>query len=276
MPPMDEYAEIPARFNSPLSYADHLQANGIIKTVSDAVIESRVLLSYQPVVTADPKPRIGFYEGLIRILDSTGRIIPARDFIHEVEAMETGREIDRLALRLGLKTLSENPGLRLSVNMSARSIGYRPWYAELERWLAISPYLGERLILEISERSVMQVPELVTGFMKEMRQKDICFAIDGFASGFISLKFLKQMDFDILKIDGQHVQNVAENADNQVLISAIQAMAGEFGMYTVAQNVEAAADAAALVRLGVNFMQGFHYGAPVTRPPWEITAQERA
>ena len=66
-----------------------------------------------------------FHEGLVRILDDTGRIIPARDFMGAVETTELGRLIDCASLELGLDALAREPGLRLSVNMSARSIGYR-------------------------------------------------------------------------------------------------------------------------------------------------------
>ena len=68
--------------------------------------------------------RAAFYEGLIRIMDPSGRIIPAADFIGAVETRELGRKIDCLALEMGLDTLAAEPGIRLSINMSARSIGY--------------------------------------------------------------------------------------------------------------------------------------------------------
>jgi EAL domain-containing protein (putative c-di-GMP-specific phosphodiesterase class I) len=60
-----------------------------------------------------------FYEGLIRVLDDTGRIIPARDFMGNVEERDLGRRIDCAALVTGLRTLKSNPGLRLAINMSA-------------------------------------------------------------------------------------------------------------------------------------------------------------
>ena len=64
-----------------------------------------------------------FYEGLIRIIDPAGRHIPARDFIAEVENTELGRLIDCATLQLGLATLAEQAAVRISVNMSSKSIG---------------------------------------------------------------------------------------------------------------------------------------------------------
>ena len=67
---------------------------------------------------AQQPERPAFYEGLIRVLDQTGRVIPAVEFIEAIETTEIGREIDCLALKFGLETLAAVPGLRLSINMS--------------------------------------------------------------------------------------------------------------------------------------------------------------
>jgi hypothetical protein len=56
-------------------------------------------------------------------------VIPAGEFIGAVETSELGRKLDCLSLEIGLRTLQEQPSLRLSINMSARSIGYPPWMA---------------------------------------------------------------------------------------------------------------------------------------------------
>ncbi len=58
-----------------------------------------------------PRAKPPFMRGLIRVLDKTGRVIPAREFIDVVETSETGRQIDCLALEMGLETLAENPGV---------------------------------------------------------------------------------------------------------------------------------------------------------------------
>jgi EAL domain-containing protein (putative c-di-GMP-specific phosphodiesterase class I) len=131
---------------SPLAYAEAVRAKSLIEVVEDAVRQGRAMLAFQPVVSSDPSHQVVFYEGLIRIPDQTGRIIPAGHFIEKVEERESGRLIDCLALDMGLRTLSRVPGLKLSVNMSARSIGYSKWMEILIRALRSDATLGERLI----------------------------------------------------------------------------------------------------------------------------------
>ena len=79
-------------------------------------------------------------QGLIRVMDPTGRVIPAKDFMPVVETHEIGRQIDCHALEIGLAALARVPDLRLSINMSARSIGYPRWKQVLRRGLTCLLY----------------------------------------------------------------------------------------------------------------------------------------
>lgn len=271
-----KWADIPAGHDNPIAYAVSSRDRTVLDMVRQAVLHKQVLLAYQAVVPAGQQDRPAFYEGLIRVLDETGRVIPARDFIDAIEVTETGRIIDCLALEKGLRSLSDHPGLRLAINMSARSIGYARWMRTLRQGLDRDPTVAERLILEITESSAMLVPELVTGFMKELQRKGISFALDDFGSGYTSFRFLKDFYFDILKIDGQFIRGVATDADNQVLVAALVSIGQQFDMVTVAESVEKREDAAYLAALGIDCLQGYFFGAPTVRPPWLDTALDRA
>lgn len=271
-----KWADVPEGHQDPLSYAIFARDQSIVNMVEDAVRHKQVMLAFQPVVPAGQADRVAFYEGLIRILDSTGRIIPAKDFIHAIETTETGRIIDCLALEKGLKTLSLHSSLRLAINMSARSIGYARWMRTLKRGLDADPTVAERLILEITESSAMLVPELVTGFMSDLSRRGISFALDDFGAGFTSFRYLKDFYFDILKIDGQFIRGIAQDADNQVLTNALATIARQFDMFTVAENVERADDAAYLTEIGVDCLQGYYYGAPTVKPVWLMPDARRA
>ncbi len=271
-----KWADIPAGQDNPLSFAVSVRDRSVVDMVRHAVQHKQVMLAYQAVVPAGQQDKPAFYEGLIRVLDETGRVIPARDFIDIIEVTETGRIIDCLALEKGLRTLSDYPDLRLAINMSARSIGYARWLRILKRGLAQDPTVAERLILEITESSAMLVPEIVTGFMKELQRQGISFALDDFGAGYTSFRFLKDFFFDIVKIDGQFIRGVATDADNQVLAAALITIGRQFDMITVAESVEKPEDAAYLATLGIDCLQGYYFGAPTVRPPWLDSTLARA
>lgn len=255
-------------FESPLSVADRMRQQETVEMVRRALEDRRAMLAFQPVVQARMTNRAAFYEAFIRILDEQGRVIPARDFMGAVDRHELGRRIDCLSLELGLAALAKEHTLRLSVNMSARSIGYPQWLATLERGLRADPTVGERLILEITEGSAMLMPDLVTVFMADMQARGICFALDDFGAGYTAFRYLKDFYFDIIKIDGQFIRGIARDPDNQVLAAALVSIARHFDMFTVAESVETAEDARYLIDIGFDCLQGYYYGIPSTEAPW--------
>ncbi len=259
---------------SPLNFAVAARDRETLSMVRRAIERRDVVLAFQPVVQTMRPDRPAFYEGLIRVLDDTGRVIPAKDFIETVENTELGRKIDCLALEMGLMSLAEDRHLRLAINMSARSIGYPEWTKILNRGLAIDETVAERLILEITESSAMTMPELVSVFMQEQQLRGVSFALDDFGAGYTSFRYLREFYFDILKIDGQFIADIARTPDNQVLTEALLSIARHFDMFTVAEAVENAEDAAFLTRIGVDCMQGYYFGAPTIMPPWKTPSAQ--
>jgi len=258
--------------DNPLAFATNARDRDVLHMVRDAIARNDVMLAYQPIMQARGPGKVAFYEGLIRVLDATGRVIPAREFIDVVETQELGRQIDTCALEAGLKALNQVSDLRLSINMSARSIGYPAWREALDRGLASNASIAERLILEITESSAMTVPDLVTVFMADLHRKGISFALDDFGAGFTSFRYLRDFYFDILKIDGQFIRDVATDTDNQVLAQALITIGQQFDMYTVAESVETQEDADFLTACGVDCLQGYLYAAPTTTPDWNKAA----
>ena len=262
-PAADEHAA-----RNALDHAVKTRDASVMDMVRRAIRHRQVMLAFQPVMQAQTQGRVAFYEGLIRVLDETGRIIPATDFIDTVEDTEYGRMLDCIALEKGLAELGRVPGLRLSINMSARSIGYKKWMRTLHRGLDQDPTIAERLILEITESSAMLVPDLVVSFMDDLQRRGISFAIDDFGAGYTALRHFKDFRFDVLKIDGQFCQGIATDPDNQVLVGAMVKIAEQFDMFTVAEMVESHEDADCLAALGIDCLQGYLFAAPSVRPPW--------
>jgi EAL domain-containing protein (putative c-di-GMP-specific phosphodiesterase class I) len=251
---------------SPLDVATSIADRETLAMVAEALRLRRMRLAFQPAVYAADTTIIGFYEGFIRLLDPKDHVIRAQDFMGVAERQELGREIDCAALQMGLSTLQRNPGIRVAVNMSARSVGYRPWGTLLRQALKQWPDLGARLILEINEASAMQVPDVLIPFMDEMRETGIVFSLDDFGAGVTALPLLRDFGFEIAKIDGTLIRQIDMRPQDQPLIRAAIAMAREFGMFLVAEAVETEAEANWLRAAGVGCLQGHLFGAPTVAP----------
>jgi EAL domain-containing protein (putative c-di-GMP-specific phosphodiesterase class I) len=253
---------------SPLSAVLKARDNETMDMVRRAIQEKRMRLAYQPVVVAANPSRIAFHEGLMRVIDPTGRVIPAKDFIDAVETDELGRQIDCFALDIGLTALARFPQVRLSINMSARSVGYPRWMKILRRGIGVDKTIGERLILEITESSAMMVPELVIAFMDDLQAHGVSFALDDFGAGQTAFRYFRDFLFDVVKIDGQFIRNIHLDADNQALTRALMSIGRHFDMLTVAESVETQQEAEWLQAAGIDCMQGYAFGAPTVRPAW--------
>ncbi len=251
---------------SPLDAAISAQDSETLMQVAKALQERRMRLAFQPAVYAADPSIIGYFEGFIRLLGERDRVIPARDFMQAVEAHELGRKIDCAALQLGLMAMQRNPQIRVSINMSARSVGYLPWVKVLRTALREQPRLGRSLILEINEASALLVPDVLRPFMAEMREHGIVFALDDFGAGMTSLRVLHDLRFEIAKIDGSLVKSVHKGPGSQMLVRAAIGLAKELGMYVVAEAVETEDDAEWLRDAGVGCMQGYLFGAPTVTP----------
>ena len=262
-------ADVPEGSDSPLNAALASRDATTVQMATEAVKHKQCKLAYQPVMQAHAPHGVAFYEAFIRVLDETGRVIPARDFMPQLDDTPVGRELDSVALEMGLRTLARTPDIRMSINMSARSIGYGRWTRVMERFLKKDPTIGERLILEISEGSAMTVPELVIDFMDRMQPRGVAFALDDFGASNFSFRHFREFLFDAAKIDGQFVRGIHANPDNQALVRALIAVAREFEILVTAESVEAKEDAEFLVANGVDCMQGYLFGAPSVSAPWK-------
>lgn len=252
----------------PLSVAIAQRDADTLQMVRTALKSKNVCLAYQPVMRAGAGQGCAFYEGLLRVLDPSGRIIPAKDFIEVIETLEDGRLMDCLALEIGLETLARNPAIRLSINMSARSIGNPEWDRVLQNALSKDPTIVDRLIIEITESSAMLIPEAVAAFMDRMHMLGASFALDDFGAGYTSFRHFKDFYFDIVKIDGAFVRNIHIDPDNQVLMQALVLIAQQFDMFIVAEGVERREEAEFLAANGVDCLQGYLFAAPTLSEPW--------
>lgn len=260
--------KIPDKPKSPLDYAISKRREPILQTVQRAIENKQVMLAYQPIVHTQQPERAAFYEGLLRVMDDTQEVISAKEFIPIVETLEMGRVLDCFSLELGLAALASEPTLRLSINMSARSIGYPKWMDVLDEGLGRDGTVAERLILEITEGSAMLMPDIVNVFMADLHKRGISFALDDFGAGYTAFRFFKDFQFDIVKIDGQFIRDIHKDADNQVLAAALASIAEQFNMFTVAEQVETQKEMEYLQHIGIDCLQGYHLGRPQLVPEW--------
>ena len=89
-------------------------------------------------------------------------------------------------------------------------------------------------------------------------------ALDDFGAGFSSFVYLKQLPFDVLKIDGEFVRQCTTTRADRVILESLVHTASGLDKLTVAEFVEDQETEDLLRELGVDFVQGYHVGRPVS------------
>lgn len=256
--------------SSPMISSDQLeftQEPDVRRMVSSAIAENRLRCAFQPIVSAARPKVVSFYECLARIVERNGDIVPAGRFIPGVENSDIGRLVDRAVLREALSVLANNRRVRLSVNLSAKGIGDQGWLDILHQADEATPGICDFLIVEVTETALLSIsPEVIT-FLDSMRKLGCSVALDDFGAGHTSISHLTKFRFDFLKIDGSFIAGLADNKDNQFLVRSMVSIARHFEMVCVAEMVGSDQDADILRQMGVDCLQGYHFGMPEMDPP---------
>lgn len=233
----------------------------IAEQVQQALIEDRLILAHQPIVDAATR-RIAFHEGLARIRDEAGKCFVAGAFIAVAERMGLMRQIDHRVLDLGLRALADDPALRLAINVSGLTTTDAAWADRLAAAVAYDPGLAGRLMVEVTETVALNDIEETARFVARLTELGCPVALDDFGAGFTSFRHLRALKPAIVKIDGGFVRDLATSADSRLFVETLTRLARGLGFATVAECVETEAVTATLAGLGVDYFQGYHFGAP--------------
>ena len=115
-------ANPPAK-GSPLQYAMDQQSRLTLPLVRNAVEKGNGVLAFQPVVQAERTNRPAFYEGLIRIIDESGRMVPLRDFMPVAETTESSTGEPPWAMTWKTMVSAQVPCASTTASMAAASRG---------------------------------------------------------------------------------------------------------------------------------------------------------
>ena len=239
----------------------------IAEKVRAALKSGRLAFAYQPVVHAASGAH-AYYECLIRMVGEDGRIVPAADFVPVVEQMGMVQLVDRCALEMAVTELETYPDVKLAINISGLTVQDGSWLRAFRALLGKEPGLAARLMIEITETAAMQDIEDSASFVAAVRELGCRVALDDFGAGYTSFRHFKNLVVDVVKIDGSFVHGVTDNAENQLFVHTLLTFAKGFGLETVCECVETAAEAELLLQQGAKYLQGYHCGRPLVERLW--------
>jgi len=236
----------------------------------------RIAIFAQPIV---PLRRPGrehasmAYEVLLRERDEQGSILPPARLIAAAERHGAMRRIDWHMLESTLRYLDENRAHAatidfFTVNLSGISLNDEHFLADAHMLLRDCPEVAPRICLEITESVAMFDVRGTRRFVEKMRSLDVRIALDDFGAGYSSFAYLRELPASLVKIDGQFMPGIDTQPRNQVIVSGIRRLTEELGMACVAEWIEDVATLRFLLRVEMDYAQGFVLARPRPIEHW--------
>lgn len=156
-------------------------------------------------------------------------------------------------------------GLRLpvAVNCAPPELLSGVFIPRLYEAIAEGALPPDSIVLEVTEDSFIGEPERAREILQDVREWGIQIAIDDYGTGFSSLAYLRDLPVDELKLDRSFVSAMVTDERSRMIVASTVQMAKALGLRTVAEGVEDAPTAAALIALGVAALQGYHISRPM-------------
>jgi EAL domain-containing protein (putative c-di-GMP-specific phosphodiesterase class I)/GGDEF domain-containing protein len=243
------------------------QQMGMANYLHDAIVENRLRLAFQPIIRASTG-KVGHYETLLRIVDEEGHISSAGPLIPVAERMGLIEIIDRLVVERVIAELRNHPTVELAFNISSVTTGNPEWVRYLASLLKDDLSIASRMIVEITETAAQRDLRETAYFVASVQALGCQVSLDDFGSGYTSFRQLKALSVDMLKIDGGFIRDITDNADNRFFVKTLLDFTAGYGLHTVAEFVENGEVAKMLMKMGVEYMQGYYFSEPLNYRPW--------
>ncbi len=252
-----EFIEQQASFITNMNIANKLKM---------ALQENRIFLMFQPVVDSKTY-QILYHEALLRMENYEDEIYSIGDYIEVAEKFCFINTIDELILELVVKELKKYREIKLSMNVSAYTIGNIAWMKKAKTLLS-DEQVGNRLIIEITETIAHKDFQKSIKFIEDLQALNCKISLDDFGSGYTSFSQLKILPIDLVKIDGIFIKDIITNHNNEFFVKSVVELNKALNRVVVAEFVESEEVAHKLRELGVDELQGYVFGKPSVTPYW--------
>jgi diguanylate cyclase (GGDEF)-like protein/PAS domain S-box-containing protein len=250
-----------------------------VSRITSAIEEDRLELFYQPIIgiSKENSQSRGHYELLLRMRDENGELVLPDQFIPAAERYNMMSKLDRWVIHEALTELadrdpdSDRARFTIAINLSGTSLSEDRFLEYVIDELEKQKLPAGAICFEITETAAISNLSRVIHFMQALKKLGCKFSLDDFGSGLSSFTYLKNLPVDYLKIDGQFIRNVADDAVDESMVVAINQVGKAMGIKTIAERVETKRVLDKLSELGVEYAQGYYIARPTsvrTFEPW--------
>lgn len=267
-----EYSTIFSYFDESMLEAS-LYEQSIVGEFEDALAANEFCMYLQPQVEINGKVR--GCEALVRWNHPKKGLIPPGKFIGIFEKTGLIWKLDKFVWEQAVIKLKkwQDDGrdmFPISVNISAKDFYYIDIYEEFVSLVEKYGINPSKLKLEITESVLLEVGQAQLDVIQKLRKYGFEVEIDDFGSGYSSLNMLKEIDFDVLKLDMGFLRNVVKEEKSWAIINVILNLAKELNLQVITEGVETKEQVDKLSELGCDRFQGFYFSKPMPVEEFEM------
>lgn len=237
------------------------------KDLLTALKEEQFYLLYQPNVAVSTNSIVGV-EALVRWEHPTLGLISPVEFISIAEKnhliIDLGKWILNEACRQGKEWSDNGSAISVSVNVSVVQLSHDDIFNTVRLALETSGLDAQYLQLEITETALMDQPEQVIAKCNQLRGLGVKIAIDDFGIDYSSLRYLKQLPIDIIKIDKSFIDDSVTNEKDHMIVRTIIQLGHNLGITVTAEGIEDKDQLNILKVESCDKYQGYYFSKPVT------------
>lgn len=214
----------------------------------------------------DPDDSIN-YEVLIRMVDGQGNLLTPNQFLPTAEKYQLMADIDAWVFCAYLNIVCQHPkhieqlGF-VDINLAGGTLTNANFQKAIKTAIEHHNFPWSKLELEITETSAIGNFNLAKSLIEFCKNHGIGFALDDFGTGLASFQYLKNLPFDVVKIDGSFIQNMHSDPTDKAMIRYTHAICKMRNQRTIAEYVESQQDIDTLAKIGIDFGQGYFIARP--------------
>jgi diguanylate cyclase (GGDEF)-like protein len=231
-----------------------------------ALAEDQFVVHFQPQFDLTTARPVGA-EALVRWQHPLRGLLAPAAFVSAAEHSGLVRDFTMMVLEKAVAECASWTGdgaaMTVAVNLSARNLLDSELSLDVGRVLLRHGLRPERLILEITETTMMSELDVVEEVLGALRTMGVQLSVDDFGTGYSSLAFLQRVAVNEVKIDRSFVAGMAGSDSDRALVRATVQLAHSLGARAVGEGVEDEVLAEELRALGCDFAQGYHLGRPM-------------
>ena len=228
---------------------------------------------YQPVMDVQTNKFVSC-EALVRWNSSSlgflgpGEFIPLAEYLGLITSIG-GDVLEEACKQCKYWNEHGYPDFRINVNLSVVQLLQKDVVGDIASILKKTGVNPKNIVMEITESFAINDMDRVLKIVSGIKSLGPMIALDDFGTGYSSLNYIKQLPFDIIKVDKTFIDDIVDDEYAQAFIKLIVGLSKTIGTKIVVEGIENEQQYELLKELGVHYIQGYLFGKPLPSDEFE-------